>query len=720
MRTLHNILIVIFLLCCLSHSYGQDRQRQKAAAYFQEIKTDIPLPVGADKNVIKLFNSPNGRIAVTSNGVFRYQNGQWFGKLFGHNWRTATQNSKGEIWLASDRSIKKEGDELLIKLPASAQNDTIQCLLWEDNKILLIGTTNGLIRYDGEFTFLPNAVGKQVNSILKDTKGDLWLATNKGLLRRISGKWINMDDYLMANGLQRAYFSLDEGKEPGDVIFGGRFLIGCIAVNGDHWIKSGADGLPYGPATTIKQSGGQLWLGSDRGAIKKDSTWHYYNGKRWLPNNKVNDILPIDKYTTWIATPDGISQVQEVEMTLEQKASLFEERIQKRHNRYGIVSNSRLLTPGDLSTNQLVNDDNDGLWTSVYLASQCFRYAVTKDLEAKKNAIKSFEALERLETVTGISGFPARSFVSANDSITKSGSPYPRKWHLSADGKWKWLGATSSDEIVGHLFAIPLFLELVADGETINRAKDLIHRIINHIIDNNFHLVDLDGKPTKWGVWTPDSLNGSYDRWYERGLNSLQILSFLKTAYHFTKDPKIENAYQKLVQQHHYAENTREVKYYGPFENSHSDDILAYLPYYCLFRYSAVDQYFPIYTKSLSRTWATARQDHVPLWNIITSASLNKDCDLTLAEKELQQVPMDMIDWKMENSHRWDLPKEQMVGRFNEVQSVQPVPTPEAGITKNNRNPHQLDAGSDGSEEDDGAYFLLPYWMGRYHGFIKQ
>jgi hypothetical protein len=81
---------------------------------------------------------------------------------------------------------------------------------------------------------------------------------------------------------------------------------------------------------------------------------------------------------------------------------------------------------------------------------------------------------------------------------------------------------------------------------------------------------------------------------------------------------------------------------------------------------------------------------------------------------------MDMIDWKMENSHRWDLPKEQMVGRFNEVQSVQSVPTPEAGIRKNNRNPHQLDAGSDGSEEDDGAYFLLPYWMGRYHGFIKQ
>jgi len=26
-----------------------------------------------------------------------------------------------------------------------------------------------------------------------------------------------------------------------------------------------------------------------------------------------------------------------------------------------------------------------------------------------------------------------------------------------------------------------------------------------------------------------------------------------------------------------------------------------------------------------------------------------------------------------------------------------------------------LDGGNGGRREDDGAYFLLPYWMGRYH-----
>jgi len=40
-------------------------------------------------------------------------------------------------------------------------------------------------------------------------KNDLWLATTDGLLRRMAGKWINMDDNLMAYGLKRTYFTLE-------------------------------------------------------------------------------------------------------------------------------------------------------------------------------------------------------------------------------------------------------------------------------------------------------------------------------------------------------------------------------------------------------------------------------------------------------------------------------------------------------------------------------
>jgi hypothetical protein len=504
------------------------------------------------------------------------------------------------------------------------------------------------------------------------------------------------------------------------VLFSGLFAVGCIAEDGNNWLLTGADGLPYGPATSICISGENMWLGTARGAIKKDQNWHYYNGKRWLPSNKVNDILPVDEHTTWIATPNGINQIQEVKMTLEQKAAAFEERIKLRHDRHGLVSPSKLKTPGDLSTNRTVNNDNDGLWTSIYLAAECYRYAVTKDPEARNSAMKTYEAMERLETVTGISGLAARSFAAATDSVTQSRSPHSKKWHPSPDGKWQWLDDVSSDETVGHLFSVSLFYDLVADNEMKIRVKGLVERIMNHIIDNNFQIIDLDGKPTKWAIWNPDSLNRN-DNWaYERGLNSLQILSFLKTAVYITGNPKFEKAYRTLIEKHGYAENALQAKKYAPFENSHSDDLLAYLPYYCLIRYAKTDQFFPVYTKSLQRSWDVAQQDHISLWNIIASAGLKKDCDLRYALEELQLIPMDMISWKMENSHRWDLPQNPLLGRFRGIQSVKPIPTPEGGISKWNTNPHQYDTGDDGTTEDDGAYFLLPYWMGRYHGYFVE
>jgi len=482
---------------------------------------------------------------------------------------------------------------------------------------------------------------------------------------------------------------------------------------------SGADGLPYGPVTTIRSYKNVLWLGTAKGAIKKDKTWHYYLGKRWLLNDKVNDILPIDEHTVWIATPQGISQIQEVEMTLPEKAAIYEDVIQKRHVRRGLVNVSHLSVPGDLSTSKTINEDNDGLWTSTYLAAECFRYAVTKDPEARENAIRTFEAMERLETVSGISGLPARSYAMVTDSVMQSRSPHPKKWRPSPDPKWQWLDDTSSDEIVGHMFALPLFYDLVADNTMKQRIKILVQQLMDHIIDNDFRLIDYDGEPTRWGIWTPDSLNHSTNWAYEKGLYSLEMLSFLKAAVYITGNPKYEKTYRQLIEKHHYAENMLQAKKYGPFENSHSDDILTYFPYYSLSRYATQDKHWPQYQKSLGRTWSVSQSDKMPAWNIIASIVLKKDCDLQIALEQLQQYPVDLIDWSMYNSHRWDLQEDPIVGRGGDRQATRPIPIPESGISRWNTNPRKFDTGRNGTREETGTYFLLPYWMARYHGLFK-
>jgi hypothetical protein len=685
--------------------------------YLQEIKTEITLPPEAGKNVIRLFSANQSVIAITSNGVFRYRYGNWSGQPGRSTWQTAVLNNQGKVWLASTNTIQQENSGLKYIVPETVKNDTILCLFWEDGNILHIGTTGGLLTYNGQWKIQPE-IKARVNSVTSDAQNQLWVATTNGLWRRSEGKWVNMDETIMDQGNARTYFALKQQKEGTEILLSTPYSVGCISETGNHWVLRAANGLPYGPVKVITEVDGCLWFGTDKGAIRKDSGWRYYNGKRWLPDNKVNDILPIDTRTVWIATPNGISQIKEVEMTLEQKADSFARMAELRHNRRGLINRSKLKTPGDLSTSRIENEDNDGLWTSCYLAAECFRYGTTKNPSAREKAVRTFEALERLETVTGIPGYPARSYALATDSVIQSRSPHPKKWHPSPDGKWKWLDDTSSDEIAGHIFAIALFYDLVADENQKEIAKNLVERIMNHIVDNNFRLIDFDGKPTRWGIWTPDSLNNSKYWMYERGLNSLQILSNLKTAIHLTGNPKFEKAYRELIEKHGYAKNAVQAKIYGPFETSYSDDILNFFPYYNLIRYSGNDENLPLYIKSLERTWKVVRTDRIPVWNVMASALLEKDCDLKVAREELELYPLDLINWTMENSHRWDLHHEQLSDRFGSSQATKPVPTPEANVSRWNTNPRQLDVGLKGTQEEDGSYFLVAYWMARYYGFL--
>ena len=52
-------------------------------------------------------------------------------------------------------------------------------------------------------------------------------------------------------------------------------------------------------------------------------------------------------------------------------------------------------------------------------------------------------------------------------------------------------------------------------------------------------------------------------------------------------------------------------------------------------------------------------------------------------------------------------------------QSLVVLPYDEIPMWKWNGNPYSLDGGNGGRSEDDGAYFLLPYWMGRYHRLFE-
>ena len=210
----------------------------------------------------------------------------------------------------------------------------------------------------------------------------------------------------------------------------------------------------------------------------------------------------------------------------------FEDQVRSRHIRYGFNAGLVGMDNGDLSTGYLRDSDNDGLWTSMYLGSQIFRYAVTKSEEALYNLAESLDAMERLFTINPIFGFPSRSFERSGYIEVLAD---PRRWQHSSDPEWDWKATTSSDEAIGHIFAFGALTELVDVEPLRSKAVYLIDKLMQHIVDNDLYLIDYDGKPTTWGRWNPEHVNGFPTQVGDRKLNSSNIIAMLQTAYHFTK-----------------------------------------------------------------------------------------------------------------------------------------------------------------------------------------
>ena len=410
------------------------------------------------------------------------------------------------------------------------------------------------------------------------------------------------------------------------------------------------------------------------------------------------------------------------EITLADKANHFEEILRKRHVWEGFIRELTLNVAGDpQSGGVLHHNDNDGLWTSLYVAAMSFRYAATQDQEAMRWASKSFHALEWLETITGISGFPARS-------IVKSGEPkkfkYDGEWHLDTFGKWEWKGDTSSDEIAGHFFAYSIYYDLVADEEEKKRIRRIVSRIMDHIIEHQWYLVDADGKPTRWGVWNPEQLNSNHlihglqdEDWHEEcGLNSLLILAHLKTAYHITGQEKYQKKYFELIEKYGYADNTVQLKITAPTGTvNHSDDELAFCAYYPLLKYETDSKLRAIYHKSLDRTWKIERPERNPWWNFTYCVFIGEDCAIDDSIRTLRELSWEQVNWRRENSIRKDV----KIDPKNPTQGLDVLPYDQICIQRWNGNPYQLDTGGQGEIEGDGIVFLLPYWMGRYHQLIR-
>src|SRR5688500_154888 len=127
-----------------------------------------------------------------------------------------------------------------------------------------------------------------------------------------------------------------------------------------------------------------------------------------------------------------------------------------------------------------------------------------------------------------------------------------------------------------------------------------------------------------------------------------------------------------------------------------------------------------LYLFSLERTWRILRPEGSPFHNVIYGACTGNSCDAERAAQWLRDAPLDLRHWTMTNSHRADVTFRPEIDRFEKPQLTHVLPPNETHTARWNRNPYRPDGGSDGAGEEDGTFWLLPYWMGRYHSLFAE
>jgi hypothetical protein len=726
--------IILILICSSLFSLAHGKQEVKSdkesgsspkdyisEQFLQEIATVYTSEDGLPESVYSeiLHDKSGNIIAISSKGKFIYE---------------------GEEWNRFSKSLSKP-------IESNKNSDRTKLSRVEYQQKIYVGRKKGLFR--------------------KGKNRDGWIE----LFPADSNYSWSLSDVnvLEVDSKERLWFGSDQG-------------VGYLD-NGQWHLFTGNEGLPYKSFTCIAAAtNGDIWFGTTKGAIRTDGkNFHYRFSRRWLPDDHVNDIMVQEDGTVWLATNKGISRISYKPLTLKEKAHVFTRQVETRHTRMGFIAPNRLKEPYNVESWEPSISDNDGLKTARYGAAQAFRYAVTGSSEARKLAKRSFNACKWLVDITHEEGFPARVIIPAdwpepvneiydhehnirrqkNDPFWKDITP---RFVKSEDGNYLWKCDTSSDELSGHYFFYAVYYDLVADTKKEKKiVREVVIDITDHLIRHGYYLQDHDGKPTRWANFSPRFFN-SLCGWEQEELNSMQMLSFLKVAYHVTGNEKYRETAEKLRDKYNYHFNALSwppTDDFAPWDKS-----LYLLTMYGLLNYEENPKLKVMYRESLENAWLHMRREMSPFVNVTYAAlaqEFNQSVDnglmkeavtiydttkffknaktyarnrkerLYITDSEMEDVmtdvhetlrkfPVDLIQYSIDNTHRLDIVYDPDTDTKEtkgwHIVDNKALPIDER-LYKYNRSGFNMKSNKNGRSEYPGTLYLLPYYMARYHELIK-
>ena len=170
------------------------------------------------------------------------------------------------------------------------------------------------------------------------------------------------------------------------------------------------------------------------------------------------------------------------------------------------------------------------LWTGTYLGGQAFRYAVTRDEQARQNARKAANALHHHLMVTGVPGYVSR-IVVPNIPVYAHDFQYNGLCH-DGTGDYEgtiWCENTSRDQYTGYWFGNSLAFDLIDDPDLRNQIRSDIRQVYDYFVRNKWTIIRPNGEPSTAGPQ----------------IGPVMMLAWLLIGHDILEDPEIWDLYME-------------------------------------------------------------------------------------------------------------------------------------------------------------------------------
>ena len=372
--------------------------------------------------------------------------------------------------------------------------------------------------------------------------------------------------------------------------------------------------------------------------------------------------------------------------------------IQAKHLPFGTILDPIFASPANNTIVGYTRCGDSALWTGHYLAAESFRYKVTSNPATLANARAALAGLKSLVDVTGTDVL-ARCLVPMSSPFAAGITHEESANGIHNSGQNFWIGNTSRDEYSGVFFGLSVAYDFIDQPDINANVQSLTTRMLNFLLAHAWTVVMPDGTASTTFIIRPD-----------------QQLTLLQIGKHVNPSG-FASLYQNA------ASNTAGLAAL-PIAVDASDTRSSYfkfnldaINFFNLIRLESDSSLRSQYVSAYS-IFRDATKDHMnPHFNMIDRAINGPDAardaqTVTYLEQFLQRPSRDVYV--------------NLEGQFPSCgsadQACNPIPIPLRVTTDFvwQRSPFQLVGGGQGTIEEAGIDYILPYWMARYYGVTRE